>query len=76
MTPINVIEQQEFFFANGCKINPTFEYANYAKTLKFRHLHSRPRDEHLELAKKILDSFIEAYGSESNYLKSEGEILS
>ena len=57
-------------------MNPTFEYANYAKTLKFRLLHSRPRDEHLKLAKRILDSFIEVYGSESNYLKSEGDILS
>ena len=76
MTPINVIEQQELFFANNCKINPIFEYANYSATLKYKQLHSIPRDEYLALAKKILDSFMEEYGCESNYLESEGDVLS
>ena len=33
--PKNVEEQQELFFANECKINPQFEYENYALTQKF-----------------------------------------
>jgi len=35
-----------------------------------------PSDELLELSVKILDSFIEIYGSESAYLETEGEIVS
>ena len=76
MTPKNVIEQQELFFVNDCKVNPTFEYSNPAATEKYRQLHGRPRDGHLELAKSILDSFIEVYGCESNYLQGEGDVLS
>ena len=38
--------------------------------------HSKPKDEHLKLAIKILDSFLEIYGCESVYLKTEGDILS
>lgn len=35
-----------------------------------------PSDDLLELSVKILDSFIEIYGSESAYLETEGEIVS
>ena len=30
MCPSNLVEQQERFFANNCKVNPVFEYANFA----------------------------------------------
>ena len=26
ITPINMLEQREIFYANNCEINPTFEY--------------------------------------------------
>ena len=68
MTPKNVIEQQELFFANDCKVNPTFTYSNLAVCENYRKAHPRPRDGLLQLATKILDSFIEVYGKESNYL--------
>lgn len=35
-----------------------------------------PSNDLLELSVKILDSFIEIYGSESAYLETEGEIVS
>ena len=34
-----------------------------------------PNDEYMLIAKKILDSFLNTYGSESNYLLTEGNIL-
>ena len=37
--------------------------------------HSEPKDKLLGLAIKILDSFLDIYGSESGYLKTEGDIL-
>ena len=76
IAPTNVVEQQELFFKNDCKIDPQFEYANYAATQKSMQSQTKPKDEHLALAVKILDSFLEVYGCESVYLKSEGDILS
>ena len=35
-----------------------------------------PSNELLDLSVKILDSFIEIYGSESAYLETEGEVVS
>lgn len=37
--------------------------------------HSEPKDKLLRLAIKILDSFLDMYGSESAYLATEGDIL-
>ena len=34
-----------------------------------------PSDELFELSKRILNSFIEIYGSETNYLETEGDIV-
>ena len=36
MTPTNLTEQQQLFFANSCKVDPQFEYSNYATTIKNR----------------------------------------
>ena len=76
MTPKNVIEAHELFFENDCKINPQFEYINYSMTQKNMESHNKPREKLLKLAVKILESFLEIYGSESCYLETEGDILS
>ena len=34
-TPKNIEEQRLFFFENDCKLNPQFEYDNYAMAQKF-----------------------------------------
>ena len=34
-----------------------------------------PDGQYLEIAKKILDSFLKEYGTESNYLNAEGKKL-
>ena len=57
-------------------MNPVFEYENYTATQKFLAQFKEPSDEFLDLSKKILDSFIEIYGSESAYLETEGEVVS
>ena len=75
MSPSNLVEQQERFFANNCKVNPVVEYANFARAQK-NVLNRRPNDELLYLSKKIMDSFIQVYGFETNYLESEGDTLS
>ena len=73
--PKNIEEQQELFFANDCKVNPVFEYENYALTQKFLQQYKEPSDKYMDVATKILDSFLEAFGSESHYLETEGDIL-
>ena len=37
--------------------------------------HSEPKDKYLALSIKILESFLDIYGSESAYLETEGDIL-
>lgn len=74
-TPTNVLEQKKIFFENDCKVNPRFEYYNYPMTLKCVQLQKGPSDKHLFIATKILDSFLATYGSESQYLETEGDVL-
>ena len=50
VAPTDVIEQKELFFKNGCKVDPQFEYANYAATQKSMQSQTKPKDEHLALA--------------------------
>lgn len=73
--PKNIEEQKVIFFESDCTVNPVFEYENYAATLKFLAQFKEPSDELLELSKRILNSFIEIYGSESSYLETEGDIV-
>ena len=75
MVPKNIEEQKEAFFESEFTVNPIFEYVNPDLALKVRQSFKEPSDEFLELSKKILDSFIETYGSESAYLKTEGDVV-
>jgi len=74
--PKNIEEAKIQFFESNCTINPIFEYENYAATQKFLAQFKEPSDQYLDLSKRILDSFIEIYGSETAYLETEGEVVS
>ena len=74
-TPKNIEEQRVRFFDNNCKVNPQFEYTNYELAQRFVAQFKEPSYEHFDLAKRILDSFIDYYGNESNYLETEGDIV-
>ena len=74
MSPLNIVEQQDKFFENDCKVNPVFEYSNYAAAQK-NIINKEPSSELLHLSIKIMDSFIKVYGCETNYLESEGDTL-
>lgn len=39
-------------------------------------MYKEPSDELMEIATKILDQFIETFGSESAFLESEGDLVS
>jgi len=73
--PKNLQECHERFFESACKINPQFEYENAQLALKFLEQFDEPDGQYLAIAKKILDSFLEEYGSESQYLDAEGRKL-
>lgn len=75
--PSNLEEQKKIFFDSGYKVNPVFTYAATKKNeaLRILNLFYRPDGTLLSLAVKILDSFIEFYGTESNFLESMGELL-
>lgn len=73
--PKNLEEEQQRFFDSECKVNPIFDYENPQLALKYLSQFKEPNDEYMLIAKKILDSFLGAYGSESNYLLTEGNIL-
>jgi hypothetical protein len=64
------------FFESDCKINPQFEYENAALATKYLSQFKEPNDEFMQIAKKILDSFLTHYESESCYLFTEGKVLS
>lgn len=74
--PKNIVEQQELFFANKFKINPIFEYENPQLTQKTMLSYAQASFQYLDIAKVILDSFLETFGSETKYLETEGDILS
>ena len=73
--PKNLEEEQVRFFENNCQVNPIFEYENPAQAAKYLTQFKEPNDEYMQIAKKILDAFLSHYGSESNYLLTEGKIL-
>ncbi len=73
--PKNLEEEQQRFFESDCKINPIFEYENPQNAAKYLSQFKEPNDEYMQIAKKILDSFLTYYESETNYLLTEGNIL-
>jgi hypothetical protein len=42
---------------------------------KFLDQFKKPRQDLLDLSLKIINGFLKKYGSESDYLRSEGELL-
>ena len=73
--PKNLEEEQQKFFESDCKINPIFDYENPALATKYLSQFKEPNDEYMQIAKNILDGFLQVYGSESNYLTTEGNII-
>ena len=76
LNPKNLEEQEEEFFESGCLHNPQFIYEQKggAKLLK---MFKSASGELLSLAMDIMESFLEEYGSYTDYLEGDGgEILS
>ena len=73
--PKNLEEEIQKFFDNDCKINPQFEYENPALTTKLLASFKQPSDEHMDIACKIIDSFLNEFGSETEMLLRDGEVL-
>ena len=71
LLPLNLTEQQELFFANNCSQNPQFEYA-FPSTISDYTSRFTVDDRYLLEAMYILDSCIEEFGSESNYMSCDG----
>lgn len=67
--PKNLEDECERFFESGFTTNPVFKYENPKLAEKFRMQFLKPHDEYMEIAKKIIDSFMEEYGSETNWLE-------
>ena len=63
------------FFESNCTINPVFDYENPVQAYKYLQEFKQPNDEYMQIAKKILDSFLKHYGTETKYLITEGHIL-
>jgi hypothetical protein len=76
MLPKNIEESEELFFKNDCKVAPIFEYEHYPTTQKLLSSFGEPKEEHMETAVKILESFLADFGTETLYLESEGAIVS
>ena len=53
-----------------------FDYENPALATKYLSQFKEPNDEFMQIAKKILDNFLHYYESETNYLITEGKVLS
>jgi hypothetical protein len=73
--PNNAKEQEDAFFQSGFTINPVFEYDNPQVASRFISQFKKPRSDLIPVASKILDAFLEEYGSESNYLLTEGRVI-
>lgn len=68
-------EANEAFFASGYKENPQFEYEDASAAKKFLKQFDEPDGQYLDIAIKIIDSFLREYGTQSNYLACEGKVL-
>jgi len=57
-------------------VDPTFEYENAGQTARYLQEFSMDDDPTLlNIAQKILESFIDVYGSERHFIKLEGRLL-
>ena len=65
--PANYEEEEKKFFDSGCEYNPQFEYDSPATNRRFLKMFPAPKYELLEKSKKIMDTFLKTYGSESVY---------
>jgi hypothetical protein len=73
--PANWQEEEEKFFDSNFTYNPQFIYDSPATNRRFLKMFPSPKFEYLPQATKIIDTFLEKYGNESNYLNSEGKSI-
>jgi len=84
--PKNLEEQKDLFFESEFKYNPQFVYENENMTRRYlkqfyNEENKSPEgvpladDELLKLATRILKAWIKDFGTETEYLQSEGKIL-
>jgi len=77
ITPLNLEEEEAAFFRNNCKTNPQFTYHKPKLATRILKSFKKPDGNLLPLAIKVLDAFMKTYGSESNFLATDGgELLS
>ncbi|CAI2360908.1 unnamed protein product [Moneuplotes crassus] len=84
--PKNLEEQKKLFFEAECNYNPQFVYDNENLTRKYlKQFFSenkspegvpQARNDLLKYATRILKNWLKDFGSESAFLKTEGEIIS
>lgn len=67
-------EERKFFEANG-DYDPQFVYDYPSINKRFIKMFPEPKYDYIDHAKKILDKFLETFGSESKYLATEGRKL-
>lgn len=67
-------EEQKFFEADG-DYNPQFVYEFANTNKRFIKMFPEPKYEYMDIAKKIMNKFLETYGSESNYFDTEGRTI-
>ena len=70
--PANWEEEERKFFESNFEYNPQFEYDSPATNKRFLKMFPEPSFEYITHAKKIIDTFLERYGSESKYFETEG----
>lgn len=73
--PTNWEEEETKFFEMDYEYDPQFTYDSPATNKKFLKMFPAPKYEYLPQAKKIIDKFLEIYGSESKYFETEGRVL-
>jgi hypothetical protein len=74
--PANWEAEEAKFFELNCDYNPQFTYDSPATNKRFLKMFPAPKYEYMPQAVKIIDTFLETYGSESNYFETEGRLLS
>ena len=73
--PANWEEEEKTFFEKEYDYDPQFQYDSPATNKRFLKMFPAPKYEYMPQAIKIIDSFLEVYGSESNYFRSEGRLI-
>ena len=70
--PTNCEEEEKKFFENNYDYDPQFEYECDPQNNEFIRMFPAPKFDLLPQAQKILDTFLETYGSETNYQQEGG----